>query len=133
MKIRAYMTGTRVIFTNDRGDYTSEDGWLDWDFSSTTLYDEKSDVRPVAEWDSIRDPNEYTSGSAFITETVEKILGSAEESDGTFYSTDTILNRDYLENGAVWSYALHFERLSKKTGEWVPAYRDFLAAYRLGE
>lgn len=96
--IFAFMTATRV----DPETLEETHGWIDPTWSNTELLDSRNDATPVVDMDELDDD---------LTETVADALGSLgqwdDNGDGTVYGADSVQSQ---EDGAYWTYALHFVR-----------------------
>ena len=98
-KIYAYMTAD-AVYPDGREEY----GWIDPEWSRTTLYDSREDVAPLME---------LHESDPFLPDAVREILGGGsayeDNGDGTFYGDDS---EQSPETGAYWRYAVHFKRES---------------------
>lgn len=99
-KVYAFMTATAVeIRPDDENGGIELNGYIDQDWSMTTLNDSRNDVLPLV--------NEWQDDTEALEESVRDVLGDGslweDNGDGTFYSKDS-----RTEDGMDYTYAVHF-------------------------
>lgn len=116
--IRAYLTATAVKFAEDgSGAESEENGWVDYDYSLTELFESRNDVRPAGEFnlstggsEVLRCWDDEITPEQWARNVLSETLGSAEHDEGshTFYGSDEIFSDATLTDPRTFSYALHF-------------------------
>ncbi len=112
----AYVTGERHTPESLTFGDAEERGYVDWDYSSTTLFDSRNDVRPLIAVDAVDllIGRLYSSGlyltenevRAEILDAIREVIGYADSSDdGTIYSADATIP-DY-SSPDTFTYAVH--------------------------
>lgn len=112
MRIFAFMTATAVEIAPEAEDSGIElRGWIDKEWSMTTLHDSRNDVRPLMNVDE--------TATDDLSEEISDILGDGslweDNGDGDFYSKET-----RIEDGYEYSYCVHFHRrFIASDGSWA--------------
>lgn len=110
-KILAFMTATAVEIAGSEDERGERNGWIDLDWSRTTMHDSRDDVTPLM--------NEDESDTTAVEEKVRDILGDgslfADNGDGSFHEID-----ETKTDNESWTYVVHFSRQSLGlNGEWI--------------
>lgn len=112
----AYVTGDRVTPESASEGMAEESGWIDWDYSATTLHKSRNYVRPLISVDvaELRHGRDYGNGLADtprevrqeILDAIRDVIGHADSSDcGTIYAADETI-WDY-SSPDTFTYAVH--------------------------
>lgn len=112
-RIFAFVTAEMVTTESaEHGDAAAR-GWVDVDWSATTLHESRNDVRPIV------DANENDDDLAdMIRDAVSRVVGAYEtDGNGTLYAVDA-MTLDYATDES-WSYAIHFTRKTYDSRGWV--------------
>ncbi|WMI33869.1 hypothetical protein SEA_PATELGO_268 [Streptomyces phage Patelgo] len=108
MTVVAYMTACAVSVDGGEDEREERHGWIDREWSMTSLHDSREDVEPLFSVDS--------SEMEELAESVRDVLGDGslyfDNGDGTFYGQG-----ESVEDGFSWTYAVHF---SENGEPWHP-------------
>lgn len=112
----AYVTGDRVTPESASEGMAEELGYVDWDWSPTTLFESRNDVCPLVSVDvaELRHGRDYGNGLTDtprevrqeILDAIRAVIGYADSSDyGTIYAADETI-WDY-SSPDTFTYAVH--------------------------
>lgn len=108
MTVVAFMTASAVSLDGTEDDREERNGWIDREWSMTTLHDSREDVAPLFSVDS--------SEMEELADSVRDVLGDGslweDNGDGNYYAKG-----ENQEDGFSWTYAVHF---SENGVPWHP-------------
>lgn len=95
-----YVTGDRITPESASEGMAEELGWIDWNWSVTTLHDSRNDVRPLVSVD-VADLD-----ASEILDAIREVIGYADSSDnGTIYAADATI--PHYASPDTFMYAVH--------------------------
>lgn len=110
-----FVTGDRVTPESASEGMVEESGWVDCDYSATTLFESRNDVRPLVSVDvaELSHGRDYGNGLTDTPEEVRqevrdaiyRVSSSWEGEDGTYYAQDETV-WDY-SSPDTYMYAVH--------------------------
>ena len=95
-----FVTCDRVTDESAAEGEAEESGWIDWDWSSRTIFDSSNDVRPLV---SIPLPLTDDDREDILSR-IGEVSAAWEGDDGTYYAADSDI--DYV-TGDDYRYAVH--------------------------
>lgn len=110
-----YVTGDRITAESASEGMADESGWVDWDYSATTLHESRNDVRPLVSVDvsELRHGRDYGNGLTDtpgevrqeVRDAIYRVSSSWEGEGGTYYVQDETI-WDY-SSPDTYMYAVH--------------------------